>query len=528
MRSNRKKMALAGVIAALTMGGGSAQAFDANYAVTPTNFASNVLGSATATIANSQAFDVEAELGDLILGRTQGFGIRMTLADGTFSAAPAGAAVGAALTSGNNWTIDPISNPTGSNRLSVTFSPNVTPTGISVGNIVRFAAGDLSVQGIDDSLEDGGTVDVTVDLYDPGTAAVLLTTTGTLFTSSEGVEISFANSQNTNKEIDVGSDVNASKTDFSPDGTINNATPESFYHVGTVSVGRADSVAGGAVQPFSVAGTTFAAYDSSGVGTGTFQFDTTADRVTIALSAEDLAPFRQAGGSIWVEDARAGAATACSAAGGTVRAAVNGGVAAGTGITETSSATGATLTFLKPTTAEDSFDVCLKVPGGNTATIEDQVLSVNASVNLDPTNANAGGLVDPASENTDANMLDLVFNGDSVDLHLVNPGTNENQLSFIRISATGTTGGKVTISGVDDDGVTSSEVSFNLGPNESVQLTATDLESGNASKGLTGSLGDGAGKWRLTITAEYDGLVVTNAIRTPDGFLTNMTKSTAN
>ena len=40
-----------------------------------------------------------------------------------------------------------------------------------------------------------------------------------------------------------------------------------------------------------------------------------------------------------------------------------------------------------------------------------------------------------------------------------------------------------------------------LGPRESRTLSALDLEQG--AHGLTGALGDGAGKWRLSIAAEH-------------------------
>lgn len=103
-----------------------------------------------------------------------------------------------------------------------------------------------------------------------------------------------------------------------------------------------------------------------------------------------------------------------------------------------------------------------------------------------------------------------------------NPASNTNQQTFIRISNQSDTSGSVTISGTDDDGALSSgTVTLTLDANESIQLTAQDLENGNANKGLTGALGDGTGKWQLAISSTLD-LEVLSLIRTTDGFLTNL------
>ncbi len=107
-------------------------------------------------------------------------------------------------------------------------------------------------------------------------------------------------------------------------------------------------------------------------------------------------------------------------------------------------------------------------------------------------------------------------------VYFANPASNTNQQTFIRISNQSATSGSVTVTGIDDNGDASSgSVTFSLGANESKQLTAQDLENGNANKGLSGSLGDGAGKWQLSISSTLD-LEVLSLIRTTDGFLTNL------
>jgi len=107
-------------------------------------------------------------------------------------------------------------------------------------------------------------------------------------------------------------------------------------------------------------------------------------------------------------------------------------------------------------------------------------------------------------------------------IYFANPASNTNQQTFLRIVNTSSSSGTVTITGVDDAGVTSTgTVSFSLGAYEAKQLTAQDLENGNSNKGFTGNLDNGSGKWRLTVSSSL-ALEVMSLIRTPDGFLTNL------
>lgn len=109
-------------------------------------------------------------------------------------------------------------------------------------------------------------------------------------------------------------------------------------------------------------------------------------------------------------------------------------------------------------------------------------------------------------------------------VYFANPASNTSQQTFLRIvNLTGNSNSDtVTISGIDDDGTASTgTVTFPLGAHESIQMTSQDLELGSSDQGLTGNLGDGTGKWRLTITSSLQ-LQVMSLIRTPNGFLTNL------
>ncbi len=549
----RKKFALALGAAAITFGAGSASAYDASYAVAESALASNLLGVTTATVANQGAFNVNAQIGDLILGRTTGFGIRVTLDSGKFTAATAAGGViptvgpgsnDAANANANTWVIDAITPPTGSSVLTVTLSPAATPVGLVPGAVLIFPAGSLITDNVNTALGGGGgTITATVDFFDPVSATVLLTDTATLFTSLEGVVISYnASTHNTAQRIDVGANVNSSKTDFADLGVINDPTPVNTFHAGRISIGVTQT--GAVPANVSAAGTGFAAWTAGGL----FQFDgsatgTSLDQHTVTLTGTDFSAFLAAGGAIGIHTggtlgSPGVAGTACTLAGGDaavatiagiVPPAVAGVVSGSDDISGSATATSATLTSTKINAGTDLLDVCFTSVGPpGTVVIADQAIAAAVTVNLDNTSSTLGGVVDPAGST--GTMFPMSYNGDVFDVHTVNPGTNTSQESILRISNTGAESGLVTLTGVDDAGVAhpGTSVTFTLAGGVSIQLTAADIENGNATKGLTGAIGDGSGKWRINVTAEFDGLEVTSFIRTPDGFLTDITKSSAN
>ena len=101
-----------------------------------------------------------------------------------------------------------------------------------------------------------------------------------------------------------------------------------------------------------------------------------------------------------------------------------------------------------------------------------------------------------------------------------NPGSNRTQQSRLRLVNPGDAAAEVVITGRDDAGESpGSEVRLTLAAGKSRSLGADTLEQGDA--GLDGSLGDGAGKWRLTVTADRP-LRVMSLLRNPTGSLTNV------
>ena len=108
-------------------------------------------------------------------------------------------------------------------------------------------------------------------------------------------------------------------------------------------------------------------------------------------------------------------------------------------------------------------------------------------------------------------------------VRLFNPGSNQNQRSLLRfINTNNYVPVFVSIRGVDDKGRASGEVSFTIPARSTKILSAEDLENGNRSEGLRGSLGDGTGKWHLRITSGWPVLSIMNLMESPNGYISNL------
>ena len=103
--------------------------------------------------------------------------------------------------------------------------------------------------------------------------------------------------------------------------------------------------------------------------------------------------------------------------------------------------------------------------------------------------------------------------------HTFNPGDNMNQASSLRLVNTGANDESVSIDGVDDQGGNAGPVTLTLPAGESRTLSAFDLENGG--QGVAGTLGAGAGKWRLLITAGRS-VVGMSLLESAGGQLTNI------
>ena len=102
---------------------------------------------------------------------------------------------------------------------------------------------------------------------------------------------------------------------------------------------------------------------------------------------------------------------------------------------------------------------------------------------------------------------------------IFNPGSNDRQQSSLRLTNPGDELARVTITGIDDAGVSAGEdLGIEVPSGTSVTVTAQQLESG---EGLRGALGDGEGKWRLAIDSDVP-ILVMSLLQSPSGHMTNL------
>ena len=92
---------------------------------------------------------------------------------------------------------------------------------------------------------------------------------------------------------------------------------------------------------------------------------------------------------------------------------------------------------------------------------------------------------------------------------------------FLRVINLSGRSGVVWIYAIDDHGNRRGPVSLRLDAGAAAQVNSGDLEDGISGKGLTGSIGAGAGDWRLELTSDLEFEALAYA-RTEDGFVTAM------
>ena len=95
------------------------------------------------------------------------------------------------------------------------------------------------------------------------------------------------------------------------------------------------------------------------------------------------------------------------------------------------------------------------------------------------------------------------------------------QQGFARIINHSDRAGTVRIHGTDDDGKSHGPVTLHLDARAARHFTSNDLEEGNASKGLSGGLGDGEGSWRLRLETDLD-IEPAAYLHTSDGFFASV------
>lgn len=123
-------------------------------------------------------------------------------------------------------------------------------------------------------------------------------------------------------------------------------------------------------------------------------------------------------------------------------------------------------------------------------------------------------------------VLPLRYNGSTMEIFTINPGSNTTQRSFVRLTNRSATDGYVSLEGIDNAGQRgASQVRVWVPAGASVQLDAADLENGtNGAIGAWGAPTDG--KWRAVVTAEFPGLVASSLVNSAlPRVLSNITDS---
>ncbi len=103
---------------------------------------------------------------------------------------------------------------------------------------------------------------------------------------------------------------------------------------------------------------------------------------------------------------------------------------------------------------------------------------------------------------------------------IFNPASNWRQVSLLRIINEGADDAPVTIEALDDGGFSpSTPVRLNVPSGSTRTISAQQLESGD--RDIEGALGDGTGKWQLTVTSTQP-ISVMSLLQSPTGHLTNL------
>ncbi|WHZ19760.1 MAG: hypothetical protein OJF55_001909 [Rhodanobacteraceae bacterium] len=468
-----RKTTLALAVAAAFAVGTPAMAASVNNGTPPNAYAYNV---ADVDLAAANTLPLASDLGisiatsDQIIGRTTGFAVKITLPTGVkWGAVNPTVTNGSALVGG--WTSAVASGTgAGQNVIVITFSPNTAASTVGAGQLVDLTA--MTLTGV------SGSVNAAIQVYDPVTTANIL----------NPLSVNLVNSVNalqytvdTNvwpvqyQRIDVGSANFPSRTMFAEFGSVNSNDDVPWFDAGQVVI---TNPPGAPIAPvFNGA--------AGGFQWGTDSFST-GDTADLALTG-NFSTFAATGGAIFL-----GTSPTCAST-----------VPVGAP-TATINAAGTSADFgALPFASVASHYICFLAPGG-TVTINPTTIGTT----LTATRTQTGN-----SDSGSANAFAMQYNGPVQTAFTFNPATNTNQESFLRISNTSGAAGQISITAVDDTGHKAGPVTFTLGAAQSIQLSSSDLENGNAAKGLTGSLGHGTGKWIVTVVGQVGSMEVTNLNR---------------
>ena len=169
-----------------------------------------------------------------------------------------------------------------------------------------------------------------------------------------------------------------------------------------------------------------------------------------------------------------------------------------------------------------SGNATLGLTGGIGTTVDDARLQIETDLSIVPL------AFVRAADGTLSAMHDTV-RGASVDgsdgytyeVPIFNPASDATQVSRLRLINPGDAAAAVTIGGRDDSSAaaTGGDVTLTLAAGGAQTLTAQQLEAGDTA--ITGQLGAGTGKWRLTVSSDQP-LQVVNIVAASAGYWNNL------
>lgn len=458
----------AAVVVAVAAAAAPAQAY------TITTSAPNVayvdIADASTTVTTAP-LNVTLTGSDLIIGRTVGFSVKITLQNGAkFNTAfTTPGATGAAAAS---WTPSVAAGGTaGEDYVIILFTPAAAPTPVTTGNL--FATGltfDLKSVGALGS--SGNSVSADIMFADPGTAAPIMSPSQQAVILKSVNPLAYSvdlSTVNDDKEIDVGTDNGASKTTFAADGEINSQSPEQFFEAGILDIGVVANVVNKSGLPFAWAAT---------------------DLVDLTLSGNFSAFTAANGGRVVLTDT-------CNASADPIEN-------AGTPVAGAEGVVGATsVTFSSiPATLADGASLCFIAP------------DVTEEVVIEATEIATSAKVSRGAKSTTGSdaALPMVYNGPVAYVYAFNPGNNASQVSYLRITNPSTTAGNATIERICDKGARAS-TSLTVPAGHTVNVLAKELEEGGANVATGYGACGPQEKSRLVITGEFLDMKVQNFLR---------------
>lgn len=442
------------------------------------------------TVTMTQLVNVQIELGDALIGRTTGFQARITLLDGArFNTALTSGSITLGAAAVGGWTSTLAAGGVVNGTVAqFQIAPAAPGDTITSGQLFQIAALNLN------QVSTTGNTRIRIELIDPVTgltiAGAVNNAPGNNF-DQERIIISRPNGLN----IACAEQANAARIDVAGDAADGNPAPGAAFVAFPWTIGG----------PF-IGGNNLVPADND-ASLGTIDWQTTngyalnigagGDSAFVTITGTDLTNL----GFFAVPAAQS--CTTGTVVGVFTKTPALPAVQTTATLNTTFNAINTLVagTFVAGPVVAPAVNGSLRIcVNGTGAAIAAQTLTAQAGINT-------------TAEATACPISSLQKNGSTVNIANLPPAGNPTQEGLVRIVNNSTLSGRVTIRAKDDTGANgTSAVTFTLPAGRSVVYTTAELESGTAATvtpakpALSGSFGDGAGRWRVNIVGEFDNM----------------------